>query len=118
MQFFNENESGLPPEEVRIEKLTAQPYPDRRRIFITIGVTPFRERPNLLLVARDDEDNIVSELDIISTMHNDMEFTLHLRTPGDPAGVYSLSAELFYESRNPPQDEKVIGFVVPKEENQ
>jgi hypothetical protein len=47
-------------------------------------------------------------------MHSDMEFTLHLRGKDDPAGVYSLTTELFYETRNPPQDRVVEAFIVPQ----
>jgi hypothetical protein len=102
-----------PPSDIRIEALTVTPYPDRVRIHIHIRVTPFQQRPNLLLVARDAHDRIVSELDIIETMHHDMEFTLHLRGLDDPAGAYTLTADLFYDTRNPPQDRRVEPFTVP-----
>jgi hypothetical protein len=55
----------------------------------------------------------VAELSIIETMHADMEFTLHIRNVGDPAGTYTLTVELFYETRTPPQDRRVKQFVVP-----
>lgn len=117
IQFFNNNDQvPKPKDEIRIEELTVTPYPDRRRIFIVIKVTPFQERPNLVLVARDEEDNIVGELDIIETMHTTMEFTMHLRGPQDTAGAYSLTADLFYETKSPPQDQHITGFVVPSEE--
>jgi hypothetical protein len=63
---------------------------------------------------QDEDDVIVGELNIIQTMHHDMEFTMHLRDRENPAGVYSLSAELFYETKDPPQDMKVIGFLIPE----
>ena len=77
-------------------------------------MTLFQERPNLLLTARTDTGKIAAELSIIETMHHDMEFTIHLRGLDDPAGAYTLTAELFYESRNPPQDRRVVEFVVPE----
>jgi hypothetical protein len=76
-------------------------------------VTAFLERPNLLLVAHNQEDVIVSELSIIETMHHDMEFTMHIRNVDDPAGVYTLTADLFYETRNPPQDRRIETFIIP-----
>lgn len=103
-----------PREEVVIEALEAAVYPDRFRVFIHLLVSPFQQRPNLLLVARDQTGRVVSELDIIETMHHDMEFTMHLRLRGqDPAGDYTLSAELFYETRNPPQSALTIAFSIP-----
>ncbi len=68
-----------PRDEVRIETVAVMPYPDRQRIHIHVVVTPFQERPNLLLAAHNEADRLVSELNVIETMHHDMEFTLHIR---------------------------------------
>jgi hypothetical protein len=77
-------------------------------------VTAFLERPNLILVAHDEQDKIVSELNVIETMHHDMEFTMHLRNITEPAGTYTLTADLFYETRNPPQDRRIEAFEIPE----
>ena len=45
-------------------------------------------------------------------MHHDMEFTLHIRGKDDPVGSYALTAELYYETRNPPQDQRQEGFQI------
>lgn len=115
IQFF-EDGSGAPQprDKVRIEDVEIVVYPDRRRVYVHLRVTPFLERPNLLLAAHNENDRLVSELSIIETMHNDMEFTMHIRGVPEPAGVYTLTAELFYESRNPPQDRRVETFTVPE----
>ena len=113
IQFFNDNDQvPKPKNEIRIESLIATPYPDRYRVFVEIKVTPFQERPNLILVARNAEGRIVGELNIIETMHANMEFTLHIRNVSDPVGEYTLSAELFYENKNPPQDQAEFVFVI------
>lgn len=114
IHFFGDGEAPKPREEVKIEQLETVVYPDRFRVFIHIAVTPFMERPNVLLTARSAENKIVSELSVIETMHNDMEFTMHLRNLQEPAGEYTLTADLYYETRNPPQDRKVVTFVVPE----
>jgi hypothetical protein len=101
-------------DEVQIEEIEIAVYPDRFRVFVHIRVTPFSERPNLILTARNAHGKIAGELNIIETMHFDMEFTMHLRTGGqDPAGKYTLQADLFYESRNPPQSHRTKAFIVP-----
>lgn len=100
---------------VRIEHLEATPYPDRTRVHLDVRVTPFQERPNLLITARDEAGAIVAELNIIATMHPHMEFTMHLRGKSDTTGDYSLSVELFYETRNPPQDTRIAHFHIPPE---
>lgn len=110
---FDGDQIQQPRDKVKIEALEITPYPDRFRVHIHIKVTPFEERPNLLLVAHDERDQIVSELNIIETMHHDMEFTMHLRNVEDPAGVYTFTADLFYETRNPPQDRRLATFTIP-----
>ncbi len=115
IEFFNNgngNQSPKPREEIKIESLTVAPYDDGFRIHVEVGVTPFRERPNLMLAIHDEDDEIVSELSIIETMHYNMEFTMHLRGVEDPVGAYSLTVDLFYESRNPPQDQEIEGFII------
>jgi hypothetical protein len=111
--FFDGDQDQQPRDQVKIETLEITPYPDRFRVHIHIIVTPFQERPNLLLVAHDAQDRIVSELNVIETMHHDMEFTMHLRGIDDPAGIYTLTVDLFYETRKPPQDRKHATFTVP-----
>ncbi|MBK8025943.1 MAG: hypothetical protein IPK19_32310 [Chloroflexi bacterium] len=109
--FFDS--APLPRDQVRIEDLELVVYPDRFRIFIHVVVSLFQERPNLLLVARAADGRVAAELSIIETMHHDMEFTMHLRGADDPVGQYTMSAELFYESRNPPQAVRELPFEVP-----
>lgn len=114
--LFPSDQVPQPRDRIRIEELIVRPYPDRFRIRLHVRVTAFLERPNLLLVVHDETDRVVSELNIIETMHHDMEFTLHIRNVVEPAGVYTLTAELFYETRNPPQDRHIESFVIPDSE--
>lgn len=115
INIFNDpNQVPQPRDQIKIEALDAEAYPDRFRVFIKIQVTAFQERPNLLLVLRDREGQIVDELSVIATMHADMEFTRHLRGLDDPAGDYSVEAELFYDTRNPPQDRRTTNFTIPE----
>ncbi|MCB9454956.1 MAG: hypothetical protein H6671_03090 [Anaerolineaceae bacterium] len=116
--FNNTDRVPKPKREVRIENVTITPYPDRFRVHVAVGVTPFQERPNLLLVVHDEQDRMVNELNVIETMHYDMEFTLHLRGMTDPAGAYTLTIDLFYETRNPSQDQRIEAFVIPPADNE
>lgn len=117
IEFFNPNQVPQPKHKILIEGIQAIPYPDRRRVWVEVKVTPFQERPNLLLIAKTQTGIIVSELSVIETMHANMEFTLHIRNLPDPAGEYTLTVELFYETRNPAQDVQIIYFIVPDAEN-
>ncbi len=110
--IFPSDKVPQPKSEIRIQTLEVTPYPDRFRVHIHIGVTPFQERPNLLVIAHNEDDQVVSELNVIETMHNDMEFTLHIRGVDDPEGLYTLTVDLFYETRNPPQDRLIKTFTI------
>lgn len=112
IEFFNGAHAPQPREDVKIEDIRISPYPDGFRVHVEVDVTPFRERPNLLLVIHNDDDKIITELNIIETMHFKMEFTMHLRGLENPVGAYSLTAQLFYETRNPPQDQRIQGFTI------
>lgn len=112
MGYFEMDPDRKPSDQVKIEKIEIHPYPDRRRVFVHIVVTPFETRPNLLMTARDEDDRIVSEMSVIETMHHDMEFTMHLRGVDEPEGLYTLTTTLYYESKNPPQDEIIEAFSI------
>ena len=113
INLFNDaNLVPQPKHKVTIEDLRAVPYPDRFRVRVNLKLTPFQERPNLLITARRQDGRLVSDLDVIATMHFDNEFTMHIRGVDDPTGEYTLAAELYYESRDPPQDSAEIGFVI------
>ncbi len=113
VNFFAAGEAPQPKQAIRILNVRAEPYADRQRLFVAVELTPFLERPNLLLLIHDEDDKLVGEASVIATMHASMEFTLHLRHEGDPAGAHSLTVELFYETRQPPQDRRVEGFFIP-----
>lgn len=114
INIFNDpHQIPQPRDKIRIENLQAAPYPDRHRVHVDITVTMFLERPNLLIALRNSQGKLVNDLHVIGTMHAHMEFTIHLRNVTDPAGDYTLDVELFYESRNPPQDKRSIAFSIP-----
>ena len=106
INLFNDaSQVPQPKHKVRIEAFSASVYPDRFRVKVSISLTPFQERPNMAITARRSDGLEVSDLDVIATMHYDNEFTMHIRGLDDPTGDYSLSAELYYETRDPPQDQ-------------
>ena len=72
----------------------------------------------MLLVLRDAGGDLVEDLNVIATMHAKMEFTMHLRGMDDPAGDYIMHAELFYETRKPPQDTASFAFEIPAAEEE
>jgi hypothetical protein len=111
--FLQNNDNLLPRDQVRVERVEAVPFPDRRRVKLAIDVTPFRERPNLELTIRDADGKIVAGTSVIATMHFKMEFNLHLRGVDDPTGAYTVQVQLYYDDVRSPQDVGEANLVIP-----
>lgn len=100
-----QNNANLrPPDEIKIEKINASPYPDNRRVKVSITVTPFRERPNLEITILDANGRPVANTSAIGLMNFATSYVLHLRGVQDPAGTYTIRVQLFYESLDEIQD--------------
>ena len=93
--FQDPSDIPLPPEEVRIRGLRAEPYPDGRRVRILLEITPFQKRPNCEIQVMDQDENVVASLSIIESIDARMDFTVHLKTD-EPSGEFTVSSELYY----------------------
>lgn len=103
--FPDPNDPPLPPQEVRIRRLSAEPWHDRRRVRVDLEVTPFQKRPHGEIRITNALGEEVASLSIIGAMMPKMSFTVHLRET-EPSGVYTVHASLYYfeqpeESRSP-----------------
>ncbi len=85
----------LPPGEVRITDLRAQPLADGRRVKVILELTPFIKRPNGEMRITNSQHQELASISIIETMTHKMEFTLHLRG-AELNPPYSLAVEIFY----------------------
>ncbi len=93
--FQDPSEIPLPPEEVRIRVLQADPYPDGQRIRIHLEVDPFQRRPNADVRITNALGDELANTSIIESMVRKMEFTMHLRPP-NPTGPCKVGVTLFY----------------------
>jgi hypothetical protein len=111
--FLLNNDNLVPRDQVRLERITATPFADRRRIKVEVEVTPFRERPDLEIVIYDAAGRIVASSSVIASMQFKMEFNLHLRKMSDPAGDYTVQVQLYYEDIQSPQDTRATTITIP-----
>ena len=96
--FFAEpDQIPVPPDEVRIRELAAQPQADGRRVSVRIDVTPFQKRPNMELVITNAGGDKVADFNVVEAMDNKMDFTVHLREP-QPGGTYTVNLRVFYSN--------------------
>lgn len=93
--FTDSSEAPVPPEEVRIRSLEAEPRADGRRISVRTALTPFQQRPNLELSIRNEGGDQVASLSVVEAIDAQMDFTMHLRE-AQTGGRYTLSMRVFY----------------------
>lgn len=94
--FFTEaGEAPVPPDEVRIRELDAQPRPDGRRIKVHTELTPFQKRPNIEVLIHNAIGAEVAAVSVVEAIDSKMDFTMHLREP-QTGGHYTLSMNVFY----------------------
>ncbi len=108
------NDNRVPPEEVRIEKLDAEPYADGKRVRVNFDMTPFKVRPHADVVLLNPAGNPAASISIIEPMSWSLEFTLHLREARQD-GNYKLMARIFYPPRDE-EDPKLFRLDIPVED--
>jgi hypothetical protein len=102
----------LPPEEMRILELKAEPVQDSgpARLRVYIDVTAFQQRPYLEVTLCDVQGEEIASASIIEPMSRKNVFTMHIRG-SQLTGEFSLSARLFYPEK-PDSDTRKINFEI------
>ena len=110
--FFPEDLAKLlPPEDVSILKLSAEPYEDGRRVRVNVEISPFEKRPHLEFTLSDSKKQEISIANFVEPMTWKLEFTMHVRT--EPAnGPLDLEARLFYPE-GPEAEPVTVRFDLP-----
>ncbi len=96
MEFFfpEDNLNRATPEETKISSLSAQPYPDGRRLRVNLEVTPFQKRPYIEINLNNANGDEVASTNIVEPMSWKLELTMHIR--GELQNPYTLNARLYY----------------------
>lgn len=99
MEFFltDPDIERLPPADTRLLDLRAEPYPDGKRLRVTLDLTPFQQKPYLELTLTDSAGEVVVETSIVEPVTWGLELTLHLLKPGTtPGDIYKLTVFLSF----------------------
>jgi len=119
MDFFfpelNPAEEGnvpLPPGEMRILELKAEPVRDNgpTRLRVYIEVTAFQQRPYLEATLSNAEGEEIASANIIEPMSRKNVFTMHVRGP-QQTGQFGLFVRLSYPEQ-PDSDTRKISFEI------
>jgi hypothetical protein len=95
--YFQPPEGALPPKEVRFTGLSAEPWPDGKRILVLVTTTPFQQPPNLQATIYDAAGVEVSTVHVIEFAEDRLAITLHLLGKEKVDGNYTLTATLYYQ---------------------
>ena len=98
--FFDQGNDPRPKEEVTIEELKADPYPDGERVKLTIILTEFLEKPNLSIIVMNSAGETVASSEVLEVMSARSELTIHLRDP-QSSGPYTVRTALYYGELDP-----------------
>ena len=111
MDFFfpEDNLTRAVPEETKILSLSAETYPDGRRLRVNIEVTPFQQLHYIAVVLNDKDNNEVASTSIVEPLSWKLEFTMHLR--GELNNPYTLNAKLYFPD-GPSQEPVTFSFDV------
>jgi hypothetical protein len=97
MEFFltDQDVERLPPADIRLLDLCADPYPDVKHLRVVLDPTPFQQKPYLALTLTDSPGEVVATASIVETVTWRFELTLHNPKPGTTAGgVFKLAVIL------------------------
>ncbi len=111
LPFLEEGEVPLPPEQVRVRSLLAEPYPDGVRIRLRLALTPFLERPNIDIELRNPQGSESGSVAVIESMDATLSMTVHLRDDPQP-GTYRAVATVGYPEHGT-VDSAEVAFELP-----
>jgi hypothetical protein len=115
--FFDDpGQAPQPRGQIRLEQVSLDPYPDGRRVKISLRTTPFgpTDRPNLEITVRNPAGDEVASMSVIESLENDLALTVHLRGEENPTGTYHVEVSLFYDPKTI-QHSKTADFALPPE---
>ncbi len=96
IQIEDPSDMPRPPEEVHIRSLQVEPYPDGRRMRVSIELSPFQQAPDLSLRVLNSQGEEVADLSIIAAHQTKLGLTVHLRDP-EPQGQFTFETMVLYE---------------------
>ena len=94
--FPDPNDPPLPPDEVRLRELRAEPWPDGSRIKVFLKLTPFEKRPSAEIVLIGPDGQEAARTSILEAFNRKLELNLHIKA-GAPAGAYTLQVTVYYQ---------------------
>ena len=85
-----------PQDDIKILALDAEPYPDGRRVRVKLVLSPFLQGPNGEISLTNQDDELLTTINIVNIFIPENEFTLHIPEIKSLPGSYTVNVEVFY----------------------
>ena len=95
IEFTNPNDIPQPPSNVELEEISAELYPDHKRLRVMIKLTPFQKKPSAKVTIKDPEGHLVKSAHLVQILDPISEITIHLPQQ-IPTGTYQLLVRAYY----------------------
>lgn len=82
-------------QEADILEITAEPYPDKRRIKILFRLSSFSSAPNVSITLTNEDNEILVTANMVNIFNPENEITLHLPINTNQPGEFTVNLELF-----------------------
>ncbi len=86
----DESRSSIPliTEPVHIKRARLYPFPDLRRLWLLVDLSPFTQPPNLEVIVREPSGEVATSMYMVEWRDPRISLTLHLRRPPQPGQRY------------------------------
>jgi hypothetical protein len=112
IEIYRESLAAAPaPAEAHppvIERAEVWPYPDLKRLWVRVQISPFASFPNLAFTVTDPGGEVVCTLFMVEIRESYQSVTLHLRQEPRPGERYRL--EIALEREETALDQREIEF--------
>lgn len=78
-----------------ILEITAEPYPDKRRIKVLFRLSSFSSAPNVSINLTNENNEILVTANMVNIFNPENEITLHLPANKNQPGDYFVTLDLF-----------------------
>ena len=112
--LINSSLTPPPQDDIKIISLDAEPYPDGRRVRIKLVLSPFLQGPNGEISLSNQEDEVLTSINIVNIFIPENEFTLHIPENKSLPGSYTVNVEVFYVEEEEIEQDGEVQFILNK----
>ncbi len=94
--IINPSLTPPPQDDIKILSFDAEPYPDGRRVRVKLVLSPFLQGPNGEISLTNQDDELLTTINIVNIFIPENEFTLHIPESKSLPGSYTVNVEVFY----------------------